>query len=1442
MEFEDAKSQLAAVLRTLDPAGSLGFEGLLRNIMVEITGLGFGLAKSGPQGGSDVRTTGCNLFEVALEAKRYGEGTVLKVDALQAKLFETSRSQFSTDLWILAATRAISATDQETLTLAGEELGITVLVLDWPPELGQLPDLAVLCAEAETAISPHLGGHTNIREVLAAIRAHTGYPEAADRLRRRLTAPDIGYAAATEAMKQWMYGGLASHLNAASRLGGQFNNLLDPNRGRIPRPRYEALLDQWWVAGEPAVLIGDEGLGKTWLFLSWWHARANAEGGGLPLTLFVPAKEIGQEPLLEFMARLLEKRLKHGSVRFWQRRIAQWLTLRPDGPQILLMIDGLNQHWQKRDWADLLQSAFDEELNGRIAVLMSSWPDHWNDLQKLAPLTPRPCEITVERFDDDELDALLAVHGLHREGFGTAVLDLMKVPRISALAIEQHKALIASGDITPERLALEDWKHRIELRGEQLALSDAEFKAFVADLGTQLRSSINGAVLTRQSVFDRLGRDSGKERADLLSTVAELIAGQWLVLTDKAHQFRVNPELAPFALGLALAHQLRPSSDDATANAIIADFIDPFRGQSLGVRILRAAATVGLLDPGVSRPTRRALLVRWITEQNFSQLDFDAFWRIIGLDPELFLQIIEEAWLSRNNGSIATDEIMIKGLANAHQFDAVAPLIEARITRWLGWFWKDPLQGLVLGQIDLASPESRTRQETSAANFAAWEQFEGRRDFPAIELCTCGSPSWLSHRVFGVISFLPRAHFLKAIAAWGISRAVMGMPQHFDELAWVLRFNRDDPVEARDAVRALVEELIKSGHRLGVDAAHWLLEALADFQAEERLRRLRSAPGSTRSRSRQLPRPPQKDILNPAIAIDPSEIADAASAISSQIDLDFSTNRPLLVLARAEPNRLRELIGEMALSAPTLAPEALRHLLGRLDGFLTILNSQERGALEAAIDAILSGRANEPSAELKEWRARRLHVQLAGHNGSAQLELLINVVGDPSLLGSVQTRLLDFDQDDIKSALERFRIDDDRNTLLGWLTLLSESADRQSIDGWSELPALLRHPDAEVAELAIALAAQSSDPAALTVIAESGWTAGDATDRQQRWNRSVALLKASQILGRPELLTRADQEISAVWLQGEPDSPDALQAYASFIRRSIDRLALPRSTIVQPLIKHKKAIAILLDRADEEFWSWLDRALRDEIGVHNLDLMDEFPLVALAEALMSRRPELGLTLWSKLKEAMQDGIVKISGLNYLPFLGLSEPADTARNGVLASAVNDQELADLALQASKCDQLTWLVDKALELAHRGEVDALALSVMLLGFADESPAVAKAWLEIDGLVPRGGWLEDVYLLSRQAYERNQWARHWYSRYLLATTDGDAIAAHVLLVAAIDPRAVQWIDRQSVAALATAKRKFWDLNTDMLNAANKKQRDKLKNTLFWTGTMKQTQWPWF
>jgi hypothetical protein len=271
-----------------------------------------------------------------------------------------------------------------------------------------------------------------------------------------------------------------------------------------------------------------------------------------------------------------------------------------------------------------------------------------------------------------------------------------------------------------------------------------------------------------------------------------LIAGRWLHESDKPHHFRINRELAPFALGLTLAYELRSAFDEASAAARIAEFLDPFKAQTLGVAILRAATTSALLDGAVGRPARRAVIRRWLSEQNFSRIDFDAYWRIIGLDTELVCQLTEEIWLARGGGGAFTDEIIIKGFANAYKFPEVAAQLIPCIVRWLGWLWPDPDAGRFLGKHDPTTERSEANQKRTKDNFDRWRTAEGGAKWPAVQLLLAGDPSWLGHRVFGILSYLPRKPFTESFVAWGLSRGMMDEPRHFDELAWVLRLNNED--------------------------------------------------------------------------------------------------------------------------------------------------------------------------------------------------------------------------------------------------------------------------------------------------------------------------------------------------------------------------------------------------------------------------------------------------------------------------------------------------------------------------------------------------------------------------------------------------------------------------------------------------------------------------
>ncbi|MES0100540.1 hypothetical protein [Mesorhizobium sp. M0019] len=1445
MNFDDAKAEFASRLRALEATGPSGFEGLMRDILSEVTGELFRLAKSGPQGGSDVRAVNCNTIKIGLEGKRYGENTRLGLDELQAKLIDAAIQEDPVDLWVLAATREISASDYEQLSKSGTSHGVSVLILDWPAADGVLPDLAVLCAEAPQAMEAHIGSDISIANSIATIRIHANFERFRDRLRNRLGAADIGYAAATEAMHGWMLVALRHQANAGARLGGRGHDLLASLETRITRKTLDEQLDRWSASSRPAVLVGNEGVGKTWSFLSWWIDRT-ARPEPLPLTIFVSAKEIRDENVEDLISRLLAGRLEHGDRVFWQRRLDQWRRANIDGPQFILVIDGLNQNWTKRDWADFFQPLYDERWMGRVAVLMTCWPDHWADLQKLAPLTPEPIEIPVTNFSEAELDLLLASHGLTRNGFADPMLAMMKVPRLSLLAIRRQKELAESGDVTPERLAYEDWKNRIARRGSALAITDAEFQDFVREIGTTLRTSVESSAFTRSELLDRLGRDSGKERKDLLETLGEIVAGRWLEPGTRANEFRVNPELTPFALGLTLAHELREASDDGSAATIIAGFVDPFKGQGLGVSILRAATTVALLDPEVGRGARRAILKRWLSEQNFMQVDFDAYWRLIGIDVDLMCQNIEDTWLSREGSGVFSDEILIKGMVQAYRFPQVASHLVRRAEQWLGWLWEDPDEGRLLGRIDPNSQRSLENRARTTASLIEWQNIE-RSEWPQIELRTSGDVSWFSHRVFGILSFLPRAHFIRAYAAWGLSRAVMGVPRHIDELAWVFRLNKEDADPFELVFYEWIERLRTIGGAIAHSAANHLLEALADPRAQDMLDRSRiqqsGGDGETAGPAWIDPRNPSQQ---PDHDIQKERVHGRSLWLHHRqnSDDDIRLEGVKTTLARLDPAVLQEIAVEAARSASDRTSEQLWGLVHRTHRILMLLSAEERHNLINAIDRVLDGSELFDQKDLLWWRARRLEIRLWGTTLSEQLTIIREECQDANELALLYGPLAHLDQPLLREELAMFPLAGTKAQKLVSLYYLTQRSADATLGGWSDLASLISDGDEDVRRLAIELAPATREPSVMAAVAASGRDAKSAANRVDRAHISRALLAASEVLGQPDLLKRADPEVVALQLIWHPTDITISQAYDAFLRTALQRsLVLRSGPIGDHWVRHEGAIRALISQDPNGFLPWLASWLSEIGDVPNFVLMDEFPLISLCRALFEAGAPQAEVLWDKLTEAMASGIMKNESLLLLPMESpVGENGDGMRTRVLSAATTDQDLAALVQAALRHGHTGWLERIICDGEASGRAGDIAKAYTLLGYSDAVSPFINLWDEFSDRKPVDGWLASVYQGSHAAFELNGWARHWYRAYLDAPDPAAAFAAFELLLSYLDGRASLWIEiRSELEPGELYLKAHWDSNVHELNDVIKKSRDKLKKTLFHTPIMEQTQHPW-
>jgi hypothetical protein len=1452
--LDEAVALLATRLRNMHPTRADGFEGLMRDLLEEFTQQSYRIAKSGPQGGSDMRSTSANTVGVALEAKRYGAKSRLPLDDLKYKVIDASRQDDPADLWILAATREISSTDARALAATGVAEGMAVSILDWPRAPGALPPLAVLCVAAPVALERQLGRDPDLAGAISLIGADSRFNSTREALHREYTSPDVGLAGAAAALNEWTRDAQMTEARARAELQG-FNNLRGAGVKFAERPELNRQLGEWFAGGNRlGALIGEEGFGKTWAALGWWGDR-DLRREQLPLTLFVPARAVSSLGLERLIAELLYQRTQVRDEDFWLKRLRLWRRARYERPLILLIVDGIDQLWTKRDWVDFFQPLYDEQKWGGIcAALVTCRPDHWREMINLQGLTPPPLRIDVPRFSAAELDVLLTQNNLTRANFTTPVLELMAVPRLSLLALTQRAHLAASGDVTPERLVYEDWKHRLARRREPLNFEDAEFQALVADLGRNLRDTPTGFTVTRSDLLQRMSRDSGRPESDLREALSEVINGGWLLHGEHPHRFSVVPQRAPFALGLTLVAELHGVTDRGGADAVLAEFLDGLKGQSLGVSVLRAATTVALVDAETSKAVRRALIERWLSEQNFGRHDFDAMWRLIGADIELFCDLLEDFWLDQSSRSFQ-DEVLIKVAANSHQFLDVAPALQQRVAKWLGWIWLDPDQGRFIGRRDPESETALARSARTRSVLGEWSSNPSLTSYwPSIELREAGDVSWHCHRVLGIPSYTDRTPFIDAFLAWALGRSIMGMPRHFEELAWVIRLNFRDPVEFRSALLARIDALVGSGVVICQRAASWLLEALAAPEDEAKAAALRAAietkTGMVEARAQELRAWSVRDICDPTHEIDPNDqrLEDIDGAVlwrlgrnSSDFDVQFPAKAR--ALARSAPERLMTIVGQAVASAGDRSADELSGLLQHLPELLLVLSEGQRLAMGAVLDRHF---AEMPAgAGLDQLRSYRLMLSVYGLPFHEQIPLLDAFISEGIILGDVIPLFAKPAPADYNTLEWRITPQRSPDEIKRWLGCLVRIVNPKFLTGWTNLADFIMSPNDDVRRLALQLTYASQNPSALAALAASPWSASTANKGEEIAYGSLSLVTAESVLGLPRMDARTAAEASALRLMRNPTDAEAHTAFSDYLKTEI--LALSgRGTISFPRTwdHHIEALRIFIDRDDGRFTAWFEEWLT-EASLRSLGFYDYFPFLSLCQVLMERIPQVGTEFWRRLLNVMDEGPVGRDEILLLPIEAPdSSPVNAARRTVLDRCKTDEDLFDLARTAHVSCRTDWLMEEIRADCTSALPYQIGRGYMLLGLSDASAEANALWENLDKGGEGDGWLRSIFESAKALRDRNRHAMHWFREFTQSEDVAQVFGAFELFIVVADGRRINWGgDAFSGVGpeLRNARLSHWRMNAHRLEKADKDFRDELRKTYLATRIIANTLGPW-
>jgi hypothetical protein len=1448
---------LIEALRRLPAAGQGSFEHLVRDLLSRQTGRRFTVAKSGPQGGFDARTEADDSVVMAVEAKRYGQATPLPLDEAKSKLRDAASANPDLELWILAASREIKEPDATELPAEGDALGVEVLLLDWPESVEVLPRLLLLCAAHQDILTSYVPLTTAIDEQLVQARAHRTYSHQLASLCGRLGRPSLGYANARDALAQSLCDQMSSMSAAAAGIG-RYANLTDPSVIRIDRPTLRQAVSAWWSAPLPRpvlALLGGEGVGKTWAALSWWIEDDSQSP--LPLTLVVPAKSVASTSPDEIIGNALFAAFGNRDAHWWARRARRWCA-RAGDTMIILILDGLNERFDFVDWAVLAAALRRPPWTNAIDLLISDRNDHWRRIVGGFQSAGAPfIEVPVGVFSTAELNDILSKAGLSRSELDSKLIKLMEVPRLCSLAIRHWERLGRSGDITPERLVYEDFRDRVYPE-----FDDNEIRNLIARIGEDIIAAGNlSAPILRRQIGEALAEESGRESTE--PTVSALVSGVWFEsIPTEPNRFRINRELAPVAMGLALTRAVQSLHSIEEIAHRIEGFVDDLRGLELGVTVVGIAASFATVWPDCTVAARETLLDTWLASDNFYRNELKRYTRLIPENPALFLVRTERVW--HDIQRLHNDRnIHLAGLVNAaNAYPNVMAAFVRQATIWLSETYPWHAHGdRSIADMTPSAVLERVRLWNAA-----------RGDLPEM-LFVDADDGWTSvaGTTLTAMSHLPRAPFAMALGNYAVGAVIMRL-LHFqpEPFEWLLRANIEDAAAAESAIIAQARELAEVDDEHGGEAADLLLDALsaldhrsqpAEASAFHWFRRESTVSTSDDGTLRWEYEPEHRNAGWGEIAL---RYATDLMQYAADPEASLSEDGALLLGAAFDDvlandvGRRFDLTDEIRPVLARWAPDHLVRYLSRADNI---------GSGNLTLHAILN-RFKESWVAHEERTTTDVHgifqtSIIAAENGGGELDPdlvalalcqcsaaeQIAVFRD-TLRGPIwredMAALLKQPQASDFETLGRILADEENPAVLSaWLDLLSHSDLKNMPSSFAPAAALLSHREEKVRTAAMRLAYAAPDKGLCNIMRDSGWTSAQANGDEAVYG-SMALARADPIPGDQRPSHILPMALGILTLK----HPDEESYFLAFAKRVGERVAMdlnpPRtSRVYGHRVYDRNAYVRLVAEMPEEVEAWLQPALSGSaLPIGPMLFSGEKTPVELCFGLMAAGRPLGAELWRILSKSMAESDVKSDEPLLMPFeTPFNEVSDALRREALQLANLDQHLWDIASALRRQGESPWLVSAIRDLLGTSVLDH-AKALVLAGELDNDPAADALWDEaiLPPVLPQ--WLSKVRALARRRYVSNMHAKHWLTAFTNAGDAVSAFSAFDLFRSAASRTCASWATGMVVDAkdrLLPRAFDHWLFNVPALNAELRDANKKGKDQLAYTRVPGHDQAPW-
>ena len=240
---------------------------------------------------------------------------------------------------------------------------------------------------------------------------------------------------------------------------------------------------------------------------------------------------------------------------------------------------------------------------------------------------------------------------------------------------------------------------------------------------------------------------------------------------------------------------------------------------------------------------------------------------------------------------------------------------------------------------------------------------------------------------------------------------------------------------------------------------------------------------------------------------------------------------------------------------------------------------------------------------------------------------------------------------------------------------------------------------------------------------------------------------------------------------------------------------------------------------------------------------------ALCSVYLRLAPDRGIELYQLLKQ--HDARVRFlfSGTG-IPLLDYALFGDlTYESGaeqwklVLEECCSDRELLSLTIAAQQGNGSRWLWETIRSGVAANTVFERARAYVLLGFYDTQEAgnlLRKLVAELPDT-----WLGELAKTSQQRWQTNQWAKHWFQRFLEVEDDALAWASFRLFRWCVDSRFWHW-KQQVVNSIpnstwARDRSVFLEFNVNDVENRARDYEKKLREQFLGQKILERQAWPW-